>query len=306
MKNKLIYYLIFIGIFSNLSIFSQNKSTEDTVENINKKDFLVRPFKKNDYFNTDFFNQPSLTIYTGFNLPTYSKINPNPKFNTMNFATIELGSTRITSKELKSGDKINETMRTGLFLSNFSSKWRIKDNANLNAKMWRFGITLNDKGYGYKMGSKNYLFLTHGTSLIWSKFDVDGLNNFSQPDSTLLGAFSSQFRFGNSFQSGFSFVALNSISLDFRYERSLIYPAHKFWYWLGSYFLEGISQELLNKFIKEAVNSSPKAGPIVNAILKGALSYGIYELRKDQMNWPFKTEPPLFNDNFKIGLTFIF
>jgi len=36
------------------------------------------------------------------------------------------------------------------------------------------------------------------------------------------------------------------------------------------------------------------------------LSYGIYELKQDKMNWPFETVPPLAFSQFKIGVSFVF
>jgi hypothetical protein len=63
---------------------------------------------------------------------------------------------------------------------------------------------------------------------------------------------------------------------------------------------------LLDKFIDEIFESSPSAAPVVNFMLKSALTYGMYELRKDKMNWPFNSDSPLTYDQFKFGLTFIF
>jgi len=265
-----------------------------------------RLFRNYELFSFDWRQHPSITIFSGFNYPTYSKISSASNFNTQNFATIHLGMTKIKPKVTENGDKVQKIDKKSIFLGNFSSKWKVQSNDNIDAKMWRFGIELNDDGYGYKIGRNNFIFFTYGTSLIWSKFDVEKLSTFPQPDSTLLGVFSSQFRFGNSYHSGISLVFLNSLSFDFRFERAIVFPGHKFWYWLGSSLIEGASQALLGEFIDEIIKSSPQAAPLVNVILKGALSYGIYELRKDKMNWPFKTEPPLFNDNFKIGLSFLF
>jgi hypothetical protein len=59
-------------------------------------------------------------------------------------------------------------------------------------------------------------------------------------------------------------------------------------------------------FIKEIFYASPSAGPIVYFLLKNALSYGIYELRQEKMNWPFSSAPPLSFDSFRFGLMFTF
>ncbi len=70
--------------------------------------------------------------------------------------------------------------------------------------------------------------------------------------------------------------------------------------------LEGGAEFLLDEFIDEIGKSSPYSVPVVNFFLKNGLSYAIYELRKDRMNWPFDSAPPLRNDSFKFGLTFVF
>jgi hypothetical protein len=54
------------------------------------------------------------------------------------------------------------------------------------------------------------------------------------------------------------------------------------------------------------MDSSPYAGPVVGFILKSALSYGIYELRQEKMNWPFSSAAPLSYDQVKFGMTFNF
>ncbi|MCX7908026.1 MAG: hypothetical protein N2560_00700 [Ignavibacteria bacterium] len=306
MKQLLCFLIFAYFIFTNHIMLSQDDVSEDTLKGLVKKFVFGSPFKQYEYFNLRTKKFPSISLFTGLNQPLHPDISSNLKFNTQNFASIHIGSSNIKTKELKDGRKINFLKREALFVGNYSSKWIVKDNQNINATMWRFGVNFSDNGYGYKLGEKNYLFFTHGNSLIWSKFDVDNSQKVSISDSSILGRFSEQFRFGNSFQSGISLVLLRSVSFDFRFERSVVYPAHKFWYWLGSYTIEGISLLLLDEFIREINYSSPYAAPIVNVILKSALSYGIYELRKDRMNWPFKTESPLFHDNFKIGITFMF
>lgn len=306
--NKLLATLtLSFFVLFNFSIFSQESVEEDSTksERVSYEIFST-PFKNYKFFNPKFYKHPSITIYSGMNQPNYSNASTNPNFKTQNFAALHIGKTEIKLRELKDGRKINYITKSGLFIGNYSSKWQTSDNSKTDAKMWRFGIDLSDNGYGYKLGGKNFLFFTHGNSLIWSKFDIDNLGTFQQPDSLRFARFSEQFRFGSSYHNGLSIVLFNSMSVDFRFERSIIFPGHKFWYWLGSAVIEGVSQGLLDEFVREIAYSSPYAAPIVNAVLKGALSYGLYELRKDKMNWPFKTEPPLFNDNFKIGLTFLF
>ncbi len=302
-KSFFVITLIFLlPLFSNL--FAQEDSTdfEQTVGQTYKSNL----FSKRTYFNLEFFKHPSITIYTGFNYPTYVDFNSPNNFNSQNTISFILGKTIIETHKSSKGGEYSVIESSGLFLENFSSKWKIQNNSKIDAKMWRFGILINDNGYGYRLGKKNYIFLTHSNSFNWSKFDVENLSTFSPPDSHLLNVFASQFRFGTSFQSGISIVLHNSISLDGRYERSVVFPGHKFWYWAGSSLIEYISLGLLDQFIETILDSSPYSTPIVNGILKGALSFGIYELRKDKMNWPFNTSAPLFNETFKFGIKFLF
>jgi hypothetical protein len=96
------------------------------------------------------------------------------------------------------------------------------------------------------------------------------------------------------------------LSLDVAYERSIIFERHLFMKWVGSGLIEAISQGLLDTFIGRIAKSSPAALPIINVLLKGALAYGLYELRQEKMNWPFPSAPPLSYDQWKVGLTFNF
>jgi hypothetical protein len=95
------------------------------------------------------------------------------------------------------------------------------------------------------------------------------------------------------------------MSIDASYERSIIFPRHLFWKWTGSVLIEAAGQWAVDGFVDRVLDSAPYAAPIVSFVLKNALSYGMYELRHDKMNWPFDTVSPLAYDQFKVGLTFV-
>jgi hypothetical protein len=303
--HKKILTLVLCGILVGTA-FAQEVDSTGTIHLREGEGVKVRLFSKRFYHLKDCFKQPTVSLQTGLGFPTLGSLLTLPDFNSLNFVGIRIGNTRITSAELKTGGAVNEFSQDLLFLENYSSKWKIKDNKNINARMWRFGL-FNTEGYGYKLGERNFLVLTYSNSLNWSKMEVDNLTSFTDStDINRLSRFTEQFRFGTSFASGVSFILARSVSLDVNYERSIVFPGHKFWYWLGSEAIELVSHALLDEFIEKVLHSSPSVTPIVNAILKGGLSFGIYELRKTNMNWPFKTEAPLFNDGVRIGLTFMF
>jgi hypothetical protein len=70
--------------------------------------------------------------------------------------------------------------------------------------------------------------------------------------------------------------------------------------------IETVGQTAIDGFIHAIMKSSPTAGPIINFVLKNALAYGLYELRRENMNWPFNSAEPLLFDSFKAGFTFTF
>lgn len=288
------------------TVVAQEGDNANTTHSRVGESVKVRIFSKRFYHPKDLFQHPTVSLQTGLGFPTLGSLQTLPDFNDLNFVGIRIGNTKIESAELKTGGVVNELNQSFLFLENYSSKWKIKDNNNINARMWRFGLFSTD-GYGYKLGERNFLMLTHSNSLNWSKMDIDNLASFlDSNDVNRLARFTEQFRFGTSFASGVSFIMAHSVSLDVNYERSIVFPGHKFWYWLGSEVIEIGAHALLDEFIEKVLHSSPSVAPIVNAVLKGGLSFGIYELRKTNMNWPFKTEAPLFNDGVRVGLTFMF
>lgn len=302
---KKILTLVFCSLFVYIT-FAQGYGDTDTTVVRNVKGVKIKMFSKRFYYPRDLFQQPTVSLQTGLGFPTLGSLQTLPNFNNLNFMGIRLGNTKLESSELRTGGDVHEFSQGFLFLENYSSKWKIKDNKNLNTRIWKFGL-FNTEGYGYKLGRRNFLMLTYSNSFNWSKMDVDNLASFTDSnDVNRISRFTEQFRFGTSFASGVSFILARSISLDVNYERSIVFPGHKFWYWLGSEAVEFGAHFLLDEFIEKVLHSSPSVAPIVNAVLKGGLSFGIYELRKTNMNWPFKTEVPLFSDGVRIGLTFMF
>ena len=125
-------------------------------------------------------------------------------------------------------------------------------------------------------------------------------------DKNMTDLFNQSFRFGNSTEGGIKFQFIPNMSVDASYERSVIFPRHIFWPWAGGVVVEAAGQWAIDSFVNEILDSSPYAAPVVNFVLKNALSYGLYELRQDKMNWPFNTAASLSYDQFKVGFTFVF
>jgi len=177
----------------------------------------------------------------------------------------------------------------------------------IRTEFWRFGPAW-EKGYGYgfgrSAGAPSIVFY-HSQGLLWSRLSVED-SAALESDRELLALFDGAFRFGSRAEGGLKLRLASFLSVDAAYERAVVFRRHLFWKWLGSAIFEGLSHWLLDRFIEKVGDSSPVALPIVNGLLKNALAYAVYELRKDKMHYPFTSEPPLLIDTFKFGMTFMF
>ena len=190
-------------------------------------------------------------------------------------------------------------------ISNFTPNLSgIRKSSDLMSNSWRFGLGWAS-GYGYDLGSGFSI-----TPYYQSSFDWTVLNMQSTPSNPagiyITDLFNKTFRFGNSFQGGLQFKFTDNLGIDASYERSIVYSRHLFWKWGASELIEVIGQGLIDQFVEEILDSSPGAVPVVNFLLKNALSYGIYELKQERMNWPFETVPSLAFNQFKIGFSLVF
>ena len=217
--------------------------------------------------------------------------------------------------ELKLGYTARATSKYANYLSKYISQYlyisfisqdlsnQTTDTGKINSKTWRFGFS-RSSGYGYKLGDAAVVPYFN-SSLDWSR--VNFINPEVNPDDLYrLNRFDKSFRFGTSNEGGIRIDATPLISIEAGYQRSIVFERHLFWKWAGSAIIELASQGLLDAFIREIFESSPAAGPVVYFLLKNALSYGLYELRQDKMNWPFSGAAPLSFDSFKFGATFTF
>ena len=189
-------------------------------------------------------------------------------------------------------------------VTNMSTDLRGESNSNeIETDLWRLGLGKED-GYVYGLG-KSSITLYNASGFGWSELKLKD-EEIHPSDSALLSLWDDSFRFGIRREGGAKIQFMPLLSFDAGYERAIVFSRFVFWEALLSMALEDGIHLLLDKFIEEIGESSPYALPVVNFFLKNGLSYAVYELRKDKMNWPFDSAPPLRNDSFKFGLTFAF
>jgi len=175
-----------------------------------------------------------------------------------------------------------------------------------NLKVLQFGFS-GASGYGYRSedGWFGFYLFTGGT-MNWSDVAYSIESGGDIESNTALNTFDGTLRFGESYESGFKIGALGPLNLITSYESMIIYPRHLFWKWTISELIEQIGIGVAGQFAKSIMKKSPELGPIVNWVLKTGIYYGLYELRKTNMNWPYKTAPPLMINSWKLGLSMEF
>ncbi|HEX2788598.1 MAG TPA: hypothetical protein VHP32_11930 [Ignavibacteria bacterium] len=195
-----------------------------------------------------------------------------------------------------------------LLLSTASSDLNYDRNnqIGLASDMWRFGFGKRT-GTGFKFNSFSILPY-NSNSYIWSRVNINeaSLSSLPQNDITVLSDFNKDFRFGTSNEIGINVKANNLIGIDFKYERSLIFPRHQFGKHMVSLLVEEAGYMLVDGFVHNVMQKTPVGGAIVGFVLKSGYSYGMSQLRTSSMNWPFNTAAPLDYDSFKLGMSFSF
>lgn len=298
MKIKYLFTVFTILLFSAYSFPQEGAEKADTTESDWDWNEWEDFHHDMDFVDIGFNGSPTVDLRYG--LSGMSLDNFSGKFADPDLLELKLGYTK--ERDYKWEENILDYDFKYMFLSNISTDLSnsTPSSSELGNETWRFGLG-KALGYGYRVGSGS-IIPYYSYDLSWSKLDLND-RNISPEDMTLVNNFEGSFRFGTNTEAGIKIKVLPLITFDASYERAIIFPRHLFWKWLGSAAIESGSQFLVDEFVQRIMHSSPYAGPIMSFVLKNALSYGIYELRQTQMNWPFKSAAPLAYDQFKFGVT---
>lgn len=303
--------LLLVGNVSMFAHGEENKSEKseavkqdstETTDKDNHHNYDWRDLKaKFNLFDSQFLHSPSVSLTYG--VSSMNIHNFSGSFAEPNVPEIKLGYT--SEKPLWKADGILSHKYNYLFLSNITTDISGTPTANkIESNLWRFGFGWA-RGYGYRIGSSSAIIPYNSFALAWSRLDV---KNFpaNKDDADKLSLFNNAFRFGTGSEAGIRIKIIPLVNVEVGYERSIIFERHLFWKWAGSALIEAGANWALDSFVDKIMDSSPYATPVVGFVLKGALAYGIYELRQEKMNWPFQSAAPLAYDQFKFGLTFNF
>jgi hypothetical protein len=174
----------------------------------------------------------------------------------------------------------------------------------LEGTLGRFGFG-SRRGYGYDL--KNAAIVPYfASSFSWTELSTVRPPTLGETDTDILNRYEGTFRFGPSAEAGIRFNIGPTFSLTGGYEVNVIYPRLVFWEWLGSYSLAAIANGIVMWFGEDILEASPTLGPIMIFVIRGAVAWGIYQLWREEMNWPFNSETPLTHETAKVGLNFTF
>jgi hypothetical protein len=255
--------------------------------------------------------KPSIEITYGLGQPKHNKL--TSKLANIGLAEIKLGY--VSMEKSEDDDNVFEFDERFAFFSKLSTSLQ-SDKANYNelpSELLRFGLGKRS-GYGYDFKNLRILPYTENAA-VWSKLDMKDYPvtilaliypNNALDDTEILNRFDKEIRFGTLTEGGVRVELGKTVSLNAGYEAAVIFPRHLFWKHLVSFAIESAGINALDNFVDEVFDSSPIAAPIVNFVLKNGFSYAFYTLKKERMNWPFKTEAPLTFETFKFGMTFTF
>lgn len=300
-------YFLFFFIFLATSLINAQDST-DTNEQDNKQ-WNKHKWKWDwdfDSFYGDVDRRPMIEINYGLGNPKHKNFSND--FSKIGALEFKIGFSRLKSNcEDEKNNYINELDDKYLFFSKLSTSL-LTDKSKidgLNSDLIRFGFGRKE-GYGYNLGFIS-IIPYHSDAFFWSElqeFDKSAL--VSPAEIKIAKRYLDNFRFSTLAEGGVKFEVAKTISFDASYEAAVIFPRYQVWKHLGSLAIEAGGYSLIDNFVDKIFERSSPAAPIVNFILKNGYSYGFYLLKKENVNWPFKTETPLTYETFKFGVTFLF
>ena len=278
-------------LFSSTLVFAQggrrkNRAKNDTIDVSVKKPYLdvyygnaqlSRQGMSGEISNTDIYG-----IAIGVKKEKEHKESDEVIIQDKNGISLTLGS----AQDLQQSDSLFQ----GVSLTNTNA-----------LDFWSLGF-INGMGYGYKWGSST-LMLTVEDNTSWTSINPRTYSLMQGPaDWQNIMDFDGTMRLSSSMTSSLEFRVSNTVSLTGGYTWNQVMPRHLVWYWMGSEIIEGLAGNAVDRLIENFTEMSPKSQPVMHFVLKSAVLYGMKEMRRKYMNWPFETASPMNITYWNIGV----
>ncbi|MBD3274107.1 MAG: hypothetical protein GF372_02285 [Candidatus Marinimicrobia bacterium] len=258
---------------------------------------------KRDVWREEYDHHPTIELHYG--LPAFGLADFNRDFQETGAAEIRVGHVGFRKMDGPIIHSFGNYFKFSSFSRDLAGGGENAASNDVNVYLLRFALE-NKDGYGYSFGKAALIPYTSVGYNITRIDPSDYTSAYPEDVADPLLTFGDKFRFGTSAESGLSLRLTDMIAVNAGYVRSLIFPRWMFWKYSVSSLIEMGGLGMIGEFVDAIAESSPVAGPIVNFVLKSGWSYTLYELRQDDMNWPFATAEPFSVDSFKAGVSFIF
>jgi hypothetical protein len=192
-----------------------------------------------------------------------------------------------------------------VFLENISSHFKPKawefDGQTIDA--WKFGFA-TDNGIGIPILKTSFLELHHQTSFVWNRFDFEKFDKVNIIDAGIQ-KFDEKYKFGIEYSASINVPFSSLMSLEFQYQRNLVYPDFQFGKWFGSFLIENASQRWIDFYDKKFMERIGPEYYIYKFAYNTLISFLFSELKRGQSFAPFSSDPSLTVQSFKLRLNFV-
>ncbi len=247
----------------------------------------------------------TLSFSAGYASPS---IDDSPRLSPATVLELDFGT--LSARQIRGHAAVYRLEQTSIAVAALSPSLNFRDESRVAVEGWRFGFRIAS-GHRFAPNQQSGLYLLHAGGWTWSYVQPgvaphrgDSLSN-AQATTAVEGYRTSHFGANTSATIGYSIAGI--LTLEVRYQRVLLYKNHVFFPWLGSIMIEGFAQSLLGVSLQAAEKRNPHAAAIATLILRSALSWGIYELRRTTgQHFPFKGNTPMLWDEGSIGISIPF
>jgi hypothetical protein len=290
---KITFFFLILFLYANLQVFAKLDSSLLAYLSSFEEDKLE--------------NHPILSIWYGYSNFDDNLIKKNigkeNKFTPLFNVGIDYGFKRY--KQDKKYENLYLINGENAFLENISSHLKSKQVKfeGYTIDGWRFGFSMNN-GFGLNLSDKNNIEFTSKSSFVWYRFDFENypeeLNSLSS-----VAILDTKYKFGSEFTAEISSNLSNFLYFTISEQNSLIYRNFDFTKWFPSFVGESILQKLSDPFDNYFFEKIGKSYFIYKFIYKTAISFLVYEIRKEQSFAPFSSEKSVnfWSINVKLAFT---
>jgi len=295
LKSSLIIIILFLICINHLEANDTSDSSKTAFER-----FIENIYKKPKYVKNENF----LDLSYGLSQPNF----PSGVFDEVlapaYASDLMYGFFRINDKVNIPGVIYHSSEY--IMLSNVSSHFKPEEDfpKGLTTDTWRFGFGIRN-GYGYELGGDKAFMFYHDGAITWSQIDFEQQAKKDYNNKEIM-RYDEEMKFGTRFGSGIIYRFGSVVHLNIGYSHSLVFPESNTFKIFGAWMVDNIVQRWIDVFEVELKARYGKYWPVAQFVYKTTMSVFLYQLRRNQMNWPFASDAPISFDSYKFGISFVF